>query len=74
MRKMVGSVMISDVVAKSSTTQSSKVATVEVKSRHSAVTPERVSQIFGCGLETAKEMIRVTTQAGVRHAVHPLRR
>ena len=41
---------------------------------HSAVTPERVSEVFGCGLETAKQTIRVTTQHGIRSSMHPLRR
>ena len=50
------------------------VASIALKDRHSPVTPERVSDIFGCGLQTAKETIRVTTQLGIRSAVHPLRR
>ena len=38
------------------------------------VTPDHVSEVFGCGLETAKQTIRVTTQHGIRSAMHPLRR
>ena len=49
-------------------------ASLNIRDRHSKVTPERVSEIFGCGIETAKETIRVTTQHGVRSAIHPLRR
>ena len=37
-----------------------------------AVTPECISEI--CSLETAKQTIRVTTQHGIRSAMHPLRR
>eukprot|EP00957_Ditylum_brightwellii_P159097 12108743-Ditylum_brightwellii.AAC.1 len=42
------------------------VLSIAMKSRHSIVTPERVSYIFGCSLETAKNTINVTTQHGVR--------
>ena len=52
----------------------SDVGSTMITQRHSAVTPERISDIFGCGLETAKATLRVTTQHGVRSAVHPLRR
>ena len=40
--------------------------------RHSSITPEHVSNIFGCGIETAKQTICMTTQHGVRSAIHPL--
>ena len=40
--------------------------------RHSSVTPERISDIFGCGIQTVKQTICVTTQHGVRSAIHPL--
>ena len=40
--------------------------------RHSSITPEHVSNIFGCGIETAKQTIHVMTQHGVRSAIHPL--
>ena len=42
--------------------------------RHSAITPERVSKLFGVGHSKAKRMLKVTTQQGVRMAVHPLTR
>lgn len=42
--------------------------------RHSPITPEEVSQKFGIGLDTAKKTIQVTTQRGIRHAIHPLHR
>jgi hypothetical protein len=46
----------------------------EVKSneRHSKITPERVSRVFGIGLNAANVTLTVTTQRGVRHAFHPL--
>ena len=44
------------------------------KERHSKVSPERVSQIFGCGLDTAKQTLKTTTQDGVRTGAHPLAR
>ena len=40
--------------------------------RHSSVTPEHVSNIYGCGIETVKQTIHVMTQHGVRSAIHPL--
>ena len=45
-----------------------------ITQRHSSITPERVSDIFGCGIEMAKQTIQVTTQHGVRSAIHPLTR
>eukprot|EP00957_Ditylum_brightwellii_P010555 799235-Ditylum_brightwellii.AAC.2 len=50
------------------------VSSIAMKTRHSTVTPERGSDIFGCSLETAKNTINVTTQHGVRSTIHPLRR
>ena len=41
---------------------------------HSAVMPECISEVFGCGLETAKQTIRVATQHCIRSAMHPLTR
>ena len=40
--------------------------------QHSSITPERISNIFGCGIETAKQTIHMTTQHRVRSAIHPL--
>ena len=45
-----------------------------ITQQHLAVMPEHISEVFGCGLETAKQTIRVMTQHGVRSAMHPLRR
>lgn len=42
--------------------------------RHSVITPERVSRVFGVGLNAAKQTIAVTTQKGVRRAINPLNR
>jgi hypothetical protein len=43
-------------------------------SRHSTITPERVSRVFGIGLNKAHKTLDVTTQQGIRHAVMPLNR
>eukprot|EP00957_Ditylum_brightwellii_P186126 14170650-Ditylum_brightwellii.AAC.1 len=40
------------------------VSSIAMKTRHPTVTPERVSNIFGCSLETAKNIINATTQHG----------
>ena len=43
-----------------------------ITERHSSVTPERISKIFGCSIQTAKDTLCVTTQHGVQSAVHLL--
>ena len=73
--KAISAVKIHDVRAEVDVgSVNAQVATVHATERHSKCTPERISEIFGCGIETARETIRVTTQRGVRSAVHPLRR
>ena len=42
--------------------------------RHSSVTPENLSRKWSIGIETAKRTLQVTTQRGVRTAIHPLHR
>lgn len=44
------------------------------KTRHSQITPEHLSRAWNIGIETAKKTLHVTTQRGVRHAIHPLHR
>ncbi len=39
---------------------------------HSKVTAKNVSRIWGIGLDTAHKTLRVTTQQGVRTALHPI--
>ena len=40
--------------------------------RHSKVGPEELSRKWGVGLQTAKDTMKATTQAGIRTAVHPM--
>jgi hypothetical protein len=47
---------------------------METQRRHSIVNAEELSRKWGIGLETAKKTLKVTTQYGIRHAIHPLRR
>ena len=49
-------------------------AALTARDQHSRVTVEEVAQKFKCGLEMAKQTLKVTTQAGVRQALHPLHR
>ena len=42
--------------------------------RHSKVGPEELSRKWNIGLQTAKDTLEVTTQHGVRTAVHPMSR
>lgn len=53
---------------------SHNVSYLGVKNGHSQITAEEVAWKFRCGLETAKQTLKSTTQHGVRQAVHPLRR
>eukprot|EP00980_Cylindrotheca_fusiformis_P007870 scaffold1674_cov96-Cylindrotheca_fusiformis.AAC.1 len=43
-------------------------------SRQSVITAERLAQQFNIGLETARNTLKVTTQKGLRSAVHPISR
>ena len=44
------------------------------RTRHSVVSPERIQEIFGVGREKSLHLIRVTTQKGIRTALHPVHR
>ena len=47
---------------------------VGTKSRHSQVSAEELSRKWRVGINTARQTLKVTTQLGVRTAVHPLTR
>ena len=47
---------------------------VTATARHSNITPERIAMVMNVSLEKAKNMMRVTTQKGIRTAVHPIHR
>ena len=49
-------------------------ASVATKQRHSSVNAEELARKWHIGLETARKTFKVTTQYGIRHALHPLRR
>ena len=42
--------------------------------KHTNVTPESLARLWNVGIETAKATLRVTTQQGIRTALHPLHR
>jgi hypothetical protein len=42
--------------------------------RHTKVNPENLARLWNIGLETAKRTLQVTTQQGIRTALHPLHR
>ena len=52
-----------EMVGAGKTTSASAATTLN---RHSTVTPERVAEIYRCGIERAKETLRLTTQRHVR--------
>jgi hypothetical protein len=51
-----------------------KMAAVDTRARHTALSVEDISKKFGIGLETARQTLKATTQFGIRHAIHPLSR
>jgi hypothetical protein len=53
---------------------SSAIAFVGAKDRHSKVTAEAIARKFKCGIETAQRTLKTTTQRGIRQAIHPLHR
>ena len=48
-----------------------KVAAIDTRARHTALSVEEVSRKFGVGIETARNTLKATTQFGIRHAMHP---
>jgi hypothetical protein len=50
------------------------VSFIGTKDRHASVMAEEVARKFRCGIKTAKQTFKTTTQSGVRHAIHPLHR
>ena len=50
------------------------VLAIATNDRHSEVTPEALSAKWQIGLQAAKDTLKVTTQHGIRHAIHPLKR
>ena len=51
-----------------------QLCSVITNERHSKVTPEEVARKWNIGLQTAKDTLKVTTQAGIRTANHPMSR
>ena len=67
-QRMISSVQIA------SASRPKQLSFVGVKDRHSKVSAEIVAKRFQCGLETAKQTLKATTQRGIRNSVHPLNR
>ena len=63
--RMIGSVHISSI---------RHMEKLQSRTRHSQFSPEHVATLFGVSLGTAKNILTVTTQKGIRHAVTPLTR
>ena len=49
-----------------------QLCSVMMNDRHSRVTPEEVACKWNIGLQTTKDTLRVTTQFGIRTAIHPM--
>ena len=49
-----------------------RVCAVITNEHHSKVMPEELSRKWSIGLQTANDTLRVTTQKGIRTAIHPM--
>jgi hypothetical protein len=49
-----------------------KASSIVSNERHSIATPEYLAQLWNIGIQPAKETVRVTTQKGIRTAIHPM--
>jgi len=50
------------------------ISAYKTRHRRSDISPEVLARQWGIGLATARQTLQVTTQAGIRHALHPLTR
>ena len=57
--------MISAVNVATAARQEDTIAFIGARNRHSQITPEVVAKRFRCGLETAKQTLKTTTQRGI---------
>jgi hypothetical protein len=51
-----------------------KLSSIISNDRHSAATPKDLARLWNAGLQTAKDTVHVTTQIGIRTAIHPMTR
>ena len=51
-----------------------RASSVITNDRHSIATPEDLARLWNIGIQTAKDTVRVTTQKGIRTAIHPMTR
>jgi hypothetical protein len=49
-----------------------KACSVITNERHLKVTPEELARKWSIGIQTAKDTLMVTTQKGIRTAIHPM--
>jgi len=54
--------------------QSISVQAYDTRHRRANIQPEVLSRQWGIGLDTARNTLKCTTQAGIRHAIHPITR
>ena len=50
------------------------IANTTSRNRHCNISPESLSEKLQIGLNTARDTLKVTTQHGIRQAVHPITR
>jgi hypothetical protein len=51
-----------------------KLSSIISNNLHSAATPKDLARLWNIGLQTAKDTVCVTTQKGIRTAIHPMTR
>ena len=57
-----------------SSSNANVISSVNSRARHADISPEALAEKWKIGLQTAKDTLKVTTQNGIRHALHPLKR
>ena len=74
--RLIGSVNIATAYRKDidEWEEQKKVSSIITNDRHSKVSPEELARKWNIGLQTAKDTLKVTTQIGIRTAVHPMTR
>ena len=66
--------MLSQVRVREVHDEARQAGAVTTEERHATVKAEDLSRRLGIGLDKATQMLKVTTQVGVRQAIHPLTR
>ena len=72
--RIPSSVRVATYLPENNQDDSRKVSAIGSKTRHSIASPEELSRKLRVGINTAREILKATTQRGIRTAVYPLTR